>query len=56
MTVNRTQSVQKKFDLQASLAKPLTWKPHQGKLKAFHEKSPYKKTTMGQNIAKSRYN
>lgn len=54
VTVNRTQSVQKKFDLQASLAKPLTWKPHRGKLKAFHEKSPYKKTTMGQNIAKSR--
>lgn len=56
-TLNKTQSIKKSaFDLQASLAKPLTWVPHKGKLKPFGEKtSPYKKPAIGQSIGKARY-
>ena len=55
-TVHASQSVKKSaFDLQASLAKPLTWRPHKGKLKPFGEKSPAKKPAIGQSVSKSRF-
>lgn len=33
--MDSTVTSTKKFDLQASLAKPISWKPHLGKLKTF---------------------
>lgn len=49
-----TPTPKKKFDLQASLAKPLSYKPHTGKLKAVSSYKEERKSTVSEAKLKSR--